>query len=93
MRLLKSKLKRLNLQVGSPIVHRIVGRKLTRIRDRILLRDEYTCKMCGHVAADLEVDHIMPLHLGGAESDANRQSLCCACHEAKSKQEEKERGF
>jgi 5-methylcytosine-specific restriction protein A len=73
-------------------VDRIRGWRLHKIRERILLRDSYTCKRCGRVSVDLEVDHIVPLHLGGAESDENRQSLCCAFHQAKGEQEEKGRG-
>ena len=78
---------------GCDAVQRIVGRELQRIRDRILLRDEYTCQKCGRVTVDLEVDHIVPLHLGGQESDANRQCLCRTCHDIKSAVEGKERGI
>jgi len=70
---------------------RIAGYALTKIRDRILLRDNYTCCACGRVSKKLVVDHIVPLHLGGAESDINRQSLCLACHKAKNDREFKER--
>lgn len=71
---------------------RIRGGKLTKIRARILLRDGYTCRVCGRVSVDLIVDHIIPLHLGGAESDENRQSLCQEpCHRMKSEMEEKDR--
>ena len=79
---------------GCNAVVRIVGRKLQRIRDRILLRDEYTCQnpSCGRVTVDLQIDHVVPLALGGAESDANRQCLCHKCHDLKSEDEGKERG-
>lgn len=76
---------------ASPAVKRITGHALQRIRERILLRDEYTCRVCGRVSRDLEVDHKVPLHLGGAESDSNRWALCATCHQAKSDREEKER--
>ena len=78
---------------GRDVVVRIVGRELQRIRDRILLRDEYTCQKCRRVTVDLLVDHIVPLHLGGQESDANRQCLCSSCHDIKSAAEAKERGI
>ena len=71
---------------------RITGTKLQKIRRRILLRDGYACQVCGRVSVDLEVDHIVPLCCGGAESDANRQSLCCECHRVKSAEEERLRG-
>jgi 5-methylcytosine-specific restriction protein A len=34
-----------------------------------------------------EVDHIVPLELGGSDSDANKQSLCRECHAAKTDRE------
>ena len=77
--------------VGAAI-ERITGWKLQKIRQRILLRDEYTCQMCGRVGADLLIDHIVPLHLGGQESDENRQSICDACHMAKNEREAQDRG-
>jgi 5-methylcytosine-specific restriction protein A len=77
---------------ASAAVERITGGRQRKIRERIMLRDKYTCRICGRVTAHGEVDHIVPLHLGGAEgSDANLQYLCCDCHKVKSKQEEKER--
>lgn len=72
-------------------VKRIVGRELQRIRDRIMLRDECACKVCGRVTIRGEVDHVVPLHLGGQESDENRQYLCKECHKTKSDKENKER--
>ena len=78
-------------QGSSAIVPRIRGWQLNKIRERILLRDEYTCQHCGLVSWNLEVDHIVPLHLGGAESDENRMSLCSGCHKIKSEGEERGR--
>ena len=77
---------------SSAAVKRIRGRALGRIRDRVLLRDCYTCRVCGRVSTALEVDHIVPLYLGGAESDENRQSLCPRCHDKKTEREEEDRG-
>ena len=89
---LKSRIAAVDLRRGASVaVDRIRGRKLDRIRRRVLLRDHYTCRRCGRVSVDLEVDHITPLHLGGAESDENRQALCRDCHDAKSAEEEKGR--
>lgn len=85
-------IKLINTKTGSSLViNRIRGWKLQKIRDRILLRDEYTCQRCGCVSVNLEVDHIIPLHLGGADSDENRQSLCHDCHAIKSAEEERGR--
>ena len=78
-------------QGSSAAVERIRGYRLTKIRERIAIRDGYTCVDCGRVTVDGEVDHIMPLHLGGRESDDNRQWLCHECHAKKSEREEKGR--
>lgn len=86
------RVERISVKVGTDVAtERIRGRKLDRIRKRILLRDGYTCQMCGRVSSRLEVDHRVPLHLGGSESDENRWSLCLQCHQAKTEQEEKDR--
>jgi len=77
---------------SSPAVERIRGRQLQKIAMRIAQRDEYTCQVCGRVTVDGEVDHLTPLHLGGAESDENRQWLCLECHAAKTEREERGRG-
>jgi len=92
---IKPRIAKLDLRRGAPAaVERIRGYELTKIRERILLRDGYSCRICGRVSAtELVVDHIVPLHLGGAESDENRQALCSDCHAKKSEQEEKGRGL
>lgn len=92
MKTLKSKIATLDTRRGSPVApDRIRGYDLVIIRARIGLRDQYTCRLCGRVTAHGEVDHIAPLHLGGAESDENKQWTCRACHRAKSEREEKDR--
>ncbi len=89
---LKSRIKTLdNDRVSTIAADRIRGRRLAHIRERVLLRDSYTCRRCGRVSRALEIDHIVPLHLGGAENDENRQALCRDCHAAKSAEEEKGR--
>ena len=88
---LKPRVQKLDTRVGSPVVKRITGRELTRIRERIGIRDEFTCQVCHRFAPHGEVDHRVPLHLGGAESDENRQWICDRCHTLKGEREEKER--
>lgn len=72
---------------------RIRGREHGNIRERILIRDEFTCQHChrSYALQYLQIDHITPLHLGGAETDDNRQTLCIDCHNTKSKGEGTER--
>ena len=90
---LKPKIDRIDLRRSSTYMYdRIVGYALQIIRKRILLRDQYKCQKCGRVTIHLQIDHIIPLHLGGKEEDDNRQSICYDCHKIKSEQEEKERG-
>ena len=45
----------------------------------------YFCKMCGRVRTldDLEVDHIIPVSLGGSDTLDNKQLLCSKCNREK----------
>jgi 5-methylcytosine-specific restriction protein A len=64
---------------------RIRGRRGQDIRARFL-HAHPLCRTCleqGRTTEATEVDHIIPLHKGGPESDDNRQALCVACHKAK----------
>lgn len=90
---LKPSIRTLDMRQGSSVaVERIRGGRLKKIRERVMLRDGYTCRSCGRVTADGVVDHVQPLHLGGKESDFNRQYLCNECHDKKSEQEQYDRG-
>ena len=77
---------------ASVCTDRITGPPLQKIRTRVMLRDEYTCQICGRVTAHGEVDHKTPLCDGGSESDSNRWYLCVGCHQDKSKKENDRRG-
>ena len=93
---LESKYKSIDTSIGtSASTKRIRGGKHTRIRQRILKRDDYMCQYCERVARDskasnLEIDHIVPLESGGQETDDNRQVLCIVCHRKKTAREWKE---
>ncbi|WP_312288806.1 HNH endonuclease [Stutzerimonas nitrititolerans] len=63
------------------------GRPWRRKRDAILLRDKYTCQVCGHIGADLEVDHIINLAQDGTDDESNLQALCIPCHKEKTQRE------
>ena len=54
-------------------------------RYEILERDRYRCRSCGVTAAHarLEVDHIVPLSLGGGPDLVNLQTLCETCNAGK----------
>lgn len=88
MKCLKPNITTLDTRRAAPVAtERIRGFKLVGIRQRISLRDEYICQMCGRVTAQGEVDHKVPLWLNGTESDFNRQYLCKTCHKEKTAKE------
>jgi 5-methylcytosine-specific restriction enzyme A len=41
------------------------------------------CLRQGMTTLAEEIDHVIPLHKGGADSESNFQSLCVTCHKAK----------
>jgi 5-methylcytosine-specific restriction endonuclease McrA len=91
---IERKVATLDLRRGGPVaVKRIRGGRLDKIRQRVMLRDLYTCRMCGRVTAHGEVDHVTPLGDGGQETDANRQYLCRDCHHKKTELEMIEKGL
>ena len=51
-----------------------------RVRLAVLRRDGFRCP-CGAVA--VEVDHVVPRELGGADVPGNLRSLCADCHAAR----------
>jgi len=89
---LKRRVPTISTDIAGPAsTRRIEGREAQRIRKQIALRDGFTCRSCGLVSVRFEIDHIVPLHLGGAESDENRQLLCIKCHGIKTSKEEANR--
>lgn len=69
------------------------------IREQVIKRDNNSCVRCCYPQklklkigkyikweSILEVDHILPIKLGGDETDMNNlQTLCMWCHESKNK--------
>lgn len=49
------------------------------IYGRVLLRDDYTCQLCG-TRCNLEVHHIRFRSSGGKDSEENLVTLCHDCH-------------
>jgi HNH endonuclease len=49
----------------------------------VVARDGQRCVECGAIE-DLQIDHILPVALGGATSEGNLQVLCADCNRAKS---------
>lgn len=62
---------------------------------RAVLDEEPLCRAClaqNVTRASVEVDHIVPLHLGGSDRRSNKQGLCAPCHRAKTAAEARDRG-
>jgi 5-methylcytosine-specific restriction protein A len=72
---------------------RMRGRAAVNRRAR-WLQDHPLCAHCeaaGRVTAATVPDHVVPLWNGGADTEANLQSLCSPCHDAKTAGEAAER--
>lgn len=57
------------------------------LRKKIMVRDNYTCQICGKYMPDgvgLEIDHIVPVAKGGKTVPSNLQVLCTKCNRSKS---------
>lgn len=55
-------------------------------RDKVFRRDRGLCQPCeraGRVTLAEQVDHILPLCLGGTDDLSNLEAICPACHQAK----------
>lgn len=50
-----------------------------RMRDRILKRDNYQCKLCT-LSENLDAHHIVPQNKGGKSIEENGITLCDQCH-------------
>lgn len=68
----------------TPSASRMRGRALQARRWRIWLRNPH-CAMCGRLTGypgGFELDHRVPLHAGGPDTDENCQVLCVYFDEA-----------
>ena len=75
-------------ELATVATKRITGRRCQQSRQEIAERDGYRCQMCGRLTTRYEIDHIIPLHMGGSDTDDNKQLLCKEpCHAEKSKSE------
>ena len=66
------------------------GAEWERTRKRILERDEGRCQPClkaDRTTLGTQVDHITPKAQGGTDLDGNLQTICEACHRAKTARE------
>lgn len=71
------------------------GAAWERLRLRILDRDNGLCQPClanGRVHIAQQVDHRTPKAAGGTDDPSNLQSICDACHRAKTSRESRNPG-
>jgi 5-methylcytosine-specific restriction endonuclease McrA len=52
------------------------------VRLAVFKRDDGRCVSCGS-DRELQFDHVIPVALGGASTEANLQLLCSNCNRAK----------
>lgn len=63
------------------------NRMTPKLRTKIKIRDNYTCKCCGRHMPDgfgVHIDHIIPISKGGLSVEENLQVLCIDCNLKKS---------
>jgi 5-methylcytosine-specific restriction enzyme A len=70
----------------------VTGRPWRRLRDQILKRDRYLCqcdecRRTGAIKEASEVDHIVPISLGGSDRPDNLRAVNHVCHRAKTLKE------
>ncbi|RPJ28255.1 MAG: HNH endonuclease [Chloroflexi bacterium] len=53
-----------------------------KLRNRILARDNYLCRLCGRTGAN-SVDHIWPRSKGGTHDEWNLQAAHMVCNRRK----------
>ena len=63
-----------------------MGPRWSGIRQKVLRNSGGVCGSCGNSGA-VEVDHIIPRHLGGSSDPANLMAVCRECHGRKSSAE------
>ena len=66
------------------------GRPWRRLKEKIHLRDNWTCQHCRRVTTQLELDHIVNVAQGGTDDESNLQSLSPPCHKDKTLKESRQ---
>ena len=71
------------------------GKAWAATRQRVLLRDNYQCRLCRRVvggeSGDSHVDHIVPRRLLDTNDESALQTLCARCHGKKTAEEQMHR--
>lgn len=53
------------------------------LRNKVFIRDNFTCTYCGSSDLKLECDHVTPVALGGLHTIENLTTACVACNRSK----------
>lgn len=61
------------------------------VRAEVARRAGNACQMCSAALADYEVDHIVPVYLGGSDGISNLRALCPGCHKEVTRRQSFER--
>lgn len=71
------------------MVHNMQSRSLGESEKRVVAaRQAWRCSACAMVLpAAFQVDHTVPLHLGGEDTTENCTAMCANCHAAKTQME------
>lgn len=75
------------LSAQDPVAESERGKMTKALREQIMVRDNYTCQICGRYMPDgfgLHIDHIVPISKGGRSVPENLQVLCAKCNLSKS---------
>jgi 5-methylcytosine-specific restriction protein A len=73
------------IPLGQLVAQRMRGGQAV-VRNARFLSDHPYCEHCQGIAT--EVDHKVPLHLGGIDAEPNLQGLCHDCHAVKTAAEQ-----
>jgi hypothetical protein len=79
-----------NEEAEPRLIEHATGKTVSpRLRWRVFMRDNFTCKACGrgkakHAGLEIEVDHIVAYANGGETELNNLQTLCKECNRGKS---------
>lgn len=84
----KEQLEAIDYEMPLRAYHSKNQRKLMtkELRNKVMLRDNYTCQICGKYMPDevgLQIDHIIPVSKGGKTILSNLQVTCSKCNNRK----------
>ena len=85
---LKVEVKLLRKRKQGPVrVHRTEFQRRQIAKRQNWICADKECTLEGQELREYDIDHIIPLSLGGSEEDDNLQALCPACHRKKTDKE------